>query len=99
MILAMRRPRAPWTAAVLGQGSAGRRHARLMLEAGCEVVAFDPEAAPEAGVAAAPRPEAAPDGAAVAVVASPTSHHLDDALAAVRAGCHVLVEKPLAVAV
>lgn len=85
-------------AAVLGQGSIGRRHASLLVAAGCDVVVFDPVQIPgRSGVRWASTRKEALSGADVAVVASPTSCHLDDALAAVRAGCHVLVEKPLAV--
>ncbi len=88
------------TVAVLGQGSIGRRHAGLLLEAGCTVLAFDPFA----GAPTAPegiRPVATLDealGAAdAAVVASPSSEHLAQAALALDHGCHVLVEKPLAV--
>jgi predicted dehydrogenase len=40
--------------------------------------------------------EARTDGPTVALICTPTSHHVADALAAARAGCHVLIEKPLA---
>jgi predicted dehydrogenase len=42
------------------------------------------------------RPEELPDGAAVLVVATPPDAHVDLALQGLRAGAHVLVEKPLA---
>jgi predicted dehydrogenase len=85
--------------AVLGQGSIGRRHAGLLLELDCEVAAFDPARPGEAavaGVESAASEEAALDGADAALVASPTSEHLRQARLALDAGCHVLVEKPLA---
>jgi predicted dehydrogenase len=86
-------------AAVLGLGLIGRRHAALLVEAGWHVTAYDPlptvEALPNGVVRARSRDEALAT-ADIAVVATPTAYHLDDALAAVRAGCHVLVEKPLA---
>jgi predicted dehydrogenase len=78
--------------AVLGLGSAGARHGRLLRELGHEPVGFDP--AVEGG---APSLEQALDGADAAVVASPNRLHAEQALAAVQAGCAVLVEKPLAV--
>lgn len=85
--------------AVLGQGSIGRRHARLLREVGHEVVAYDPsadslEAVP--GVGHAESEDAALDGAQAAIVASPTSEHLRQARLALERGLHVLVEKPLA---
>lgn len=92
-------PRDPPTIAVLGQGSIGRRHARLLVELGCDVVVHDP-AAGEAvvpGVRWAGDEQRALAGAGAAIVASPTSEHLAQAHRAIAAGCHVLVEKPLAV--
>lgn len=89
------RHRAP-TVAVLGQGSIGRRHTGLLLDAGCDVIAHDPFAAAVVdGSRAAASSEEALDAAEAVVVATPTSEHLAQALAAVRAGCHALVEKPL----
>jgi predicted dehydrogenase len=86
-------PPAPGTFAVLGQGSIGRRHAGLLRELGHWVVTFDPIADADT------RDErAALEAADAAVVASPTSEHLDQARRAVAAGCHVLVEKPLSTA-
>jgi len=86
------------TIAVLGQGSIGRRHARLLVAEGCEVVAYDPVPAAEevAGVRRVERPEAALEGAVAAVVATPSVHHLEHAALALDHGCHVLVEKPIA---
>jgi predicted dehydrogenase len=83
--------------AILGQGSIGRRHAALFAAEGCEVLAWDP--APEAetapGVERVASPEEALARAAAAVIASPSSRHLDQARWALDRGCHVLVEKPL----
>jgi predicted dehydrogenase len=77
--------------AVLGQGSIGRRHAGILHDLGCDVVTYDPVA--QGG---APSEEAALDGADAAVVASPSSEHERQALAALAAEVPVLVEKPLA---
>jgi predicted dehydrogenase len=77
--------------AVLGLGSAGARHARLLGELGHEVVGWDPVAASDVGSAS----EAVLASDAV-VVASPNSSHADQALLAIEHGRPVLVEKPLA---
>jgi predicted dehydrogenase len=77
--------------AVLGLGSAGRRHAENLAALGHEAVGFDP-AAPES----APSAEEAIQGSDAVIVASPSSLHADQALAALAAGKPTLVEKPLA---
>jgi predicted dehydrogenase len=77
--------------AVLGQGSIGRRHTGILRDLGCDLVTYDPLA--EGG---AESEDAALDGADAAVVASPSSEHERQALAAIAAGVPVLVEKPLA---
>lgn len=82
--------------AVLGLGSAGRRHAGHALGLGHEVVAWDPVAPAPDGVRAVDSPEAAIAAADAVVVASPNVHHPTQALAAIAAGRPVLVEKPLA---
>lgn len=83
--------------AVIGQGSAGRRHVELLAEAGHEVVGFDPgiERGASETPLAATLEEALSDVQA-AVVASPNSLHAEHADAGLRGGVHVLVEKPLA---
>lgn len=87
--------------AVIGLGSMGLRHALNLTELGVSVVGFDPlaerRAALEAtGGRAVENREAALQGAAAAVIASPNAAHLSDLDAALGAGCHILVEKPLA---
>jgi predicted dehydrogenase len=90
-------------ALVVGLGSIGRRHARNWAALGLGEVwvcrqAHSPQPEPlgvdvrtfddlDAALAAGPD---------VTLVTNPTSLHVSTALAAVRAGCHVLVEKPLA---
>jgi predicted dehydrogenase len=91
-------PRAATSLAVLGFGSIGRRHASIAREHGYDVRVFDPAltgAAPD-GLQLAGSAEEALDGARVAIVASPTSVHLEQATLAIEHSCHVLVEKPLA---
>lgn len=85
------------TVAVLGQGSIGRRHARLLVELGCAVIVHDPAATQAVvdGTRWASSEARALAAADAAVVASPTVEHLAQAGRAVAAGCHVLVEKPL----
>jgi predicted dehydrogenase len=82
--------------AVLGLGSAGRRHATDLLELGHDVTAFDPLGVSLDGVHAAPSLEQAVVAADAVVVASPNAMHAAQAAAALEAGCHLLVEKPLA---
>lgn len=82
---------APITAAVLGQGSIGRRHAGILAELGCTVRTWDPADDRPGSLA---RAEDALDGADVAVIASPSVHHRDQIGLALDHGCHVLVEKP-----
>jgi predicted dehydrogenase len=77
--------------AVLGQGSIGRRHTGILRDLGCEVVAYDPVTEDGAETV-----DAALEGADAVVVASPSSEHERQALAAIAAGVPVLVEKPLA---
>ena len=94
------------TAAVIGTGHLGRHHVRIL--AGMEGVrclgAFDTdreilaEITAEHGVPTLGSMEAASDADAV-VVATPTISHREVAGALLEAGCHVLVEKPIAATV
>ena len=100
-------PNRPMRAAVIGLGMMGRAHVRVWDELvdGVELVAVadsDPAALRQAtqGRAARGYSDAAallaaeqPDLVSVVV---PTSIHLSTALAALEAGAHVLVEKPIA---
>lgn len=83
---------------VLGAGSAGTRHARLLAAAGATVTVTDPDdtRAEATGLATAPFDLDRLDGFDGIVVASPSSVHLDQAAAALATGAKVLVEKPLA---
>lgn len=85
--------------AVLGLGSAGGRHARLLTELGHEVIGFDPVSSPPEDVRKAPSIEEAVSAAEAVVVASPSALHAEQARLALERGRHVLVEKPLAVRV
>lgn len=87
----------PLEVAVLGLGSIGQRHAALAVAQGAAVRAYDPaqRSAPE-GVRLVGSADAALDGAAAAIIASPTSVHVEHAELALDHGCHLLVEKPLA---
>ncbi len=85
--------------AVLGQGSIGRRHARLLDALGHEVAVFDPAGlVPDAGTTArvCSSLREALGGAEAALVATPTALHVEHARAALEAGLATLVEKPLA---
>ena len=91
---------------VVGCGSIGRRHLRLLHERpDVAAAACDPDTAAAEGVTAigaaipfftdlpAALREHRPD---FAVVANPNRFHADAALAAMKAGAHVLCEKPIA---
>lgn len=94
------------SALVVGFGSIGRRHARVLREIGLtDVRVCDPDAS----LLDRARSEASlgrvyesldaglnedPD---TVFVCSPTALHVEQALAAVRAGCNVFIEKPLSV--
>ncbi len=91
--------------AVIGAGVIGRRHVAAIADCGdAQLVAVaDPDEttkqiADENSAAWFGRSEemlaaARPDGV---IVATPTEHHLQPALAALEAGAHVLIEKPIA---
>ncbi|RAU22882.1 hypothetical protein CU669_05725 [Paramagnetospirillum kuznetsovii] len=85
---------------VLGLGSIGLRHARNALSLGERVVGFDPSPErralleAEGGRIALSR-DAALTASRAVVIASPSDRHEDDLAAAIAAGRHALVEKPL----
>lgn len=86
--------------AVLGLGSIGLRHAQNVLTLGRAVIGFDPSAERRALLAAkggqtTDSLDHALDAATAVVIASPSDRHEDDLAAAIEAGCHALVEKPI----
>jgi predicted dehydrogenase len=94
------------TAAVVGTGHLGRHHVRILaaMEGIRCIGAFDTdqerlaEITDEHGVPALDSVDAAGEADAV-VVATPTVNHREVAGAMLEAGCHVLVEKPIAATV
>jgi predicted dehydrogenase len=90
-------------ALVLGTGSIGRRHCANLRALGVgrlDVFDAEPErcrpVVAELGAVAHPRLEdALAAGPDVALVCSPPVFHVEQALAALSAGCHVFIEKPL----
>jgi predicted dehydrogenase len=92
---------------VIGAGSLGFHHARILREvAGAEMVGiFDADPAraatvsAELGVHAFPARDALLEAVDAAVVAVPTTAHAEVALAALDAGVHLLIEKPIAASV
>ncbi len=87
---------------ICGLGSAGRRHLKNLKTLGCQpFVLYRTFRATIADELSDPWPstsdleEALSYKPRVAVIANPTSKHLEVALAAARAGCHLFIEKPL----
>ena len=91
-------------AGVVGTGSLGFHHARILRDVeGVEMVGFfeasetrRAEVASELGIRAHETLESLLDAADAVVVAVPTTAHEEVALAALAAGVHLLIEKPLA---
>jgi predicted dehydrogenase len=89
---------------VLGVGSLGFHHARILRDLPGALLAgvwdTDPArlaaAGAELGVHAFPSREALLDAVDAAVIAVPTTRHAEVALAALDAGVHLLIEKPIA---
>lgn len=87
--------------AIIGLGSIGLRHTGNILSKGCRAIGFDPDPKRRAelkdqGGTPVDSRDVALGMAGAAVIASPNPAHLDDARAAIDAGCHVLIEKPMA---
>jgi predicted dehydrogenase len=90
-------------ALVAGLGSIGTRHARNLRALGVEtVMGYDPDAARRqvfdaefGGKSFADLSVALAEPSDLAVIASPNRFHVEQALAAARAGRHLLIEKPL----
>ncbi|NQU57211.1 MAG: Gfo/Idh/MocA family oxidoreductase [Rhodospirillales bacterium] len=87
--------------AVIGLGSIGLRHAENIRSNDCRVIGFDPDPDRRAKLdgercITVESREIALNMASAAVIASPNACHLDDVRAAIAAGCHVLIEKPMA---
>lgn len=87
--------------AVIGLGSIGLRHAGNIQSLGCRVIGFDPNPKRRAMLSGdqcitVESRDMALLKASAAIIASPNACHLDDARAGIEAGCHVLIEKPLA---
>lgn len=70
---------------VYGTGSIGSRHLRVLRRMGVPATAVSVRSG-----------ASFPERADAAIIATATGRHVPDALAAIRAGCHVLVEKPVA---
>jgi predicted dehydrogenase len=84
---------------VVGAGSAGARHARLLVERGAMVDVSDPDgerARRVPGANAIPYTLDHPDHYDGIVIASPTRFHVEQARWALTTSARVLVEKPLA---
>jgi predicted dehydrogenase len=87
---------------VVGAGSAGRRHTKLLSDLGCRVHIIDPDLTRANALAREVGGTVIPSGAEWAdewsgvVIASPSSFHAEQGLRASDAGTRVLIEKPLA---
>lgn len=87
--------------AILGLGSMGRKHAANARALGHAVIGFDPDHEARAALATSGGQACESQAEALAacdavVIASPPRFHLRQIEAALAAGCHVLVEKPVA---
>lgn len=89
--------------AVIGLGSMGLRHAANARALGADIVGVDPSparrrAAADAvpGIGFADTPGAAFAETDAAVIASPSGQHAEHLTLCIGAGCHALVEKPVA---
>ena len=91
---------------IVGSGSAGQRHARNLAELGCRISCVDPrqdrreelsgEVPVEDAYSGLTEALGAAPGLQGAVVASPPSFHVDQALALIDADLPMLLEKPVA---
>lgn len=90
---------------VVGAGSIGARHAANLTELGAAVSLVEPDATRREAVAAASGAVAvyatldealAADGFRAALVCTPSNAHVAPALRLAAAGCHLFIEKPLA---
>lgn len=94
----------PMRAVVVGAGRRGAVHAQAARECGVDIAAvFDPDQRRAAALAArlgsrsvACLEEALSAGAEIGLVTSPPPVHAEQCLAALRAGCHLVLEKPIA---
>jgi predicted dehydrogenase len=91
---------------IVGLGSIGKRHARLVRELipGVRIVALRHQSQTDMAVhgidsCVTSMDEALQFSPQAAVIANPSSHHLEVALPLARAGVHLLVEKPIASAI
>jgi predicted dehydrogenase len=86
---------------IAGSGSTGRRHLRNLRELGAEDVSFYSTGRRDASAPAPDAPEEHDLTVALLrrpralLVCNPTALHVEVALAAARAGCHLFIEKPL----
>jgi predicted dehydrogenase len=87
---------------IAGLGSAGRRHFDNLQALGCSNFVFYrthrstlPELDVGLGFSTSDLEDALSRQPKVAIISNPTAGHLEVALAAARAGCHLFIEKPL----
>lgn len=90
------------TALVVGCGSIGKRHAKNLANLGVDISVFDVDhsrrkglAKEVNGIAYNSLGEALQSPPDMAIIATPSNHHIEPALAVVDAGCDLFVEKPL----
>lgn len=87
---------------IVGLGSIGRRHLRNLISLGEEdflLVRTGRSTLPDEELVSYPSVKSVEEGLAwkpqAVIVANPTAYHMEVALPAAKAGCHMLIEKPI----
>ena len=87
---------------IVGYGSVGRRHTKNLQQLGCDNLVFlrsgrpnTIDQVPPPGEQVSDLSEALAHDIVAAIIATPSSAHLDTALPLAKRGCHLFIEKPV----